>query len=265
MTSPLMINCDDGVETVTLNRPEKLNALDVETARALSDYFTALPQRKEVRVIILRSEGKHFSAGADLDSEAFVDDEQGRIHKQLEMQQLYSGILRAMRNCPQPIIGLIQGAAVGGGFSLVLGADIRIGCPNTRFSAAYLRIGLGGCDMGSGYLLPRLVGVSVASEILLTGNFMGAERALSTGLLSQIVEAEKLIASGMSLAKDMLKASPLGLRLTKETLNMSLNVGSFDAAIALEDRQQVMLHETRDHTEAVNAFKEKRSPEYLDQ
>ena len=264
MSSPVLIDHTNGVETVTLNRPDKLNALDVETAKALTEYFTTLPARKDVRVVILRGEGKHFSAGADLDSPAFVHDKEARIHKQLEMQQLYSGILRAMRHCPQPIIGLIQGAAVGGGFSIVLGTDIRIGCPDTRFSAAYLRIGLGGCDMGSGYLLPRLVGVSVASELLLTGNFMNAERALSSGLLSQVVEVEQLREAGESLAQDMLKASPLGLRLTKETLNMSLNVGSFDAALALEDRQQVMLHETWDHTEAVAAFKEKRAPQYLD-
>ncbi|MCB1668244.1 MAG: enoyl-CoA hydratase/isomerase family protein [Porticoccaceae bacterium] len=264
MTSPILIDNNNGVETVTLNRAEQMNAIDVDMAKALSEYFTQLASRKEVRVVILRSEGKHFSAGADLDSPAFVKDTEGRIHKQLDMQQLYSGIIRAMRYCPQPIICLIQGAAVGGGFSLTLGADVRIGCPNTRVSAAYLRIGLGGCDMGSGYLLPRLIGMAAASELLLTGNFMHAERALTTGLLSQVVELESLLATGESLAEDMLKASPLGLRLTKETLNMSLNAGSFDAALTMEDRQQVMLHETFDHTEAVDAFKEKRAPIFED-
>jgi len=125
-------------------------------------------------------------------------------------------------------------------------------------------VGLGGCDMGSGYLLPRLIGVSTASEFLLTGNFIDAERGLSSGLLSRVVSDEELFDSGMSLAQDMLKASPMGLRMTKESINASLNVGSLDAGLALEDRQQVILLDTEDHREAVRAFKEKRAPEFKD-
>ena len=131
-------------------------------------------------------------------------------------------------------------------------------------NAAYIRVGLGGCDMGAGYLLPRLVGLSNASEFLLTGRFIGAERALRMGLVSEIVPEDKLLETGMALAADMLKTAPMGLRMTKETLNAEIDAPSLDAALALEDRQQVILLETADHREAVAAFREKREPRYGD-
>jgi enoyl-CoA hydratase/carnithine racemase len=261
---PLRLERRGAVEIVTLDRPATLNAIDVEMATALSAYFEAARAQPEVRVIVLRAEGKCFSAGADLDSAAFAAPGPGRAQRQLEMQKLYSGIIRHMRACPQPILALVQGAACGGGFSLLLAADIRYATPHAKMNAAYLRIGLGGADMGSSYLLPRLVGVSVASEYLLTGRFMTAERALAVGLVSQVVAPEELLATGLATAEEMLKASPLGLRLTKETLNASIDAPSLDAALLLEDRQQVLLLETADHREAVAAFKERRSPEYGD-
>ena len=124
-----------------------------------------------------------------------------------------------MRGCPQPIIGLLHGAACGAGFSLALACDVRFAAPNARLNAAYLRVGLGGCDMGAGYLLPRLVGLSVASELLMSGRFIHAERAKAVGLVSDIVAADKLLDVALALANDMLAASPMGLRMTKETLN----------------------------------------------
>lgn len=260
----IVIERRGAIEIVSMNRADKLNAIDIEMANSLTAYFTEACHRQEVRVIILRGEGKHFSAGADLDSEAFVPAGEGRAQKQLAMQHLYSGLVKLMRQCPQPVIALLQGAAVGGGFSLALAADVRIAAANVRMNAGYIRIGLGGCDMGSGYFLPRLVGMSVASEILLTGNFVQAERALATGLVSQVVEAEQLLEVGLELAQAMTLASPMGLRMTKESLNGSLGTASLDAALALEDRQQVILLDTEDHREAVRAFKQKRPPVYRD-
>ena len=131
-------------------------------------------------------------------------------------------------------------------------------------NAAYIRIGLGGCDMGAGYLLPRLVGLSNASEFLLTGRFIDAERALRMGLVSEIVPAEKLLDTGLALAEDMLKAAPMGLRMTKEAINAEIDAPSLEAALAIEDRQQVILIDTDDHREAVKAFREKRAPTYRD-
>jgi enoyl-CoA hydratase/carnithine racemase len=132
-------------------------------------------------------------------------------------------------------------------------------------NAAYIRVGLGGCDMGSGYLLPRLIGLSVASELLLTGRFLNAERAKAVGLVSDVVPVERLLETGLEFAGEMTRASPMGLRLTKQTLNALIDAPSLDTALTMEDRQQVILLETSDHQEAVAAFREKRRPVYQDQ
>lgn len=180
------------------------------------------------------------------------------------MQKAYSSLIRSMRGCPQAIIGLIHGPACGGGFSLALACDVRIAAPSARLNAAYLRVGLGGCDMGAGYLLPRLIGLSVASELLMTGRFIHAERALAVGLVSEIAPEDGLLEAGLALARDMLSASPMGLRMTKETLNAQIDAPSLEVGLMLEDRQQVILLETDDHREAVAAFKGKRAPQYED-
>jgi enoyl-CoA hydratase/carnithine racemase len=253
-----------GVEILSLNRPQALNALSPEMAQELTDYFDGLKLRLDVRVVILRGEGRLFCAGADLGTDAFAEAGAGRAQRQMAMQKLYSGVVRAMRACPQPIIALLHGAACGGGLSLALGADVRYAAPNVRMNAAYIKVGLGGCDMGAGYLLPRLVGLSNASEFLLTGRFIDAERALRMGLVSEIAPEGQLLDLGLRLAADMLKTAPMGLRLTKETLNAEIDAPSLDAALTLEDRQQVILLETADHREAVKAFLEKRPPVYKD-
>jgi enoyl-CoA hydratase/carnithine racemase len=260
----LKIESEGAVEILSLNRPGSLNALSPDMARELTEYFEGLKQRLEVRVVVLRAEGRHFCAGADLGTDAFAEAGPGRAQRQMSMQKLYSGVVRAMRDCPQPIIALVHGAACGGGFSLALASDVRYAAQGARLNAAYIRVGLGGCDMGAGYLLPRLVGLSNASEFLLTGRFITAERALSMGLVSEIVPQEELLEKGMSLANEMLLTAPMGLRLTKETLNAEIDAPSLHAALTLEDRQQVILLETTDHEEAVKAFKEKRAPVYKD-
>jgi enoyl-CoA hydratase/carnithine racemase len=175
---------------------------------------------------------------------------------------MIGNVIRAMRAAPQPIVALGHGAACGGGFSLLLASDIRFGAPTLRMNAAYIKIGLGGCDIGSSYLLPRLVGASVASELILTGRFIDAERALRVGLLSDVVPEEALLETGLALAREMLETLPNGLRMTKELLSLNIDAPSMEAAMAAEDRQQVLLSATLDHAEAMNAFIEKRTPDY---
>jgi len=260
----LKVDTRESVEILSLNRPQALNALSPEMARELTDYFAGLTSRLDVRVVVLRGEGRLFCAGADLGTDAFAESGAGRAQRQMAMQKLYSGVVRAMRACPQPIIALIHGAACGGGLSLALAADVRYAAPNARMNAAYIKVGLGGCDMGAGYFLPRLVGLSNASEFLLTGRFIDAERALRMGLVSEIAPESELLDLGLKLAADMLKTAPMGLRLTKETLNAEIDAPGLDAALTLEDRQQVILLETADHREAVKAFLEKRAPIFRD-
>ncbi|AUC99820.1 enoyl-CoA hydratase [Bradyrhizobium sp. SK17] len=253
------------IDLLTLNRPAELNAVSPAMIAELTGYFSALHDRPATRVVILRGNGPHFSAGADLGTDAFAAPGNGRPQRQLKMQQNYSGVIRLMRSCPQPIVGLAHGAACGAGFSFLLACDVRFAAPDARMNAAYIKIGVGGCDMGSGYLLPRLVGLSVASEFLLTGRFIKAERAQAIGLVSDIVAPDALLARGIAFAEEMLRVSPMGLRMTKQALNTLIDAPSLDAALMIEDRQQVILLETADHAEAVAAFRERREPTYSDQ
>lgn len=252
------------IEIITLNRPEALNAMSPELADELAEYFGGLKERRDVRVVLMRAEGRAFCAGGDLNSQAFASPGAGRVQRQYDIQIRYSNVIRNMRNCPQPIICLVQGPAAGAGFSTVLATDVRYCTPQAKFNAAYIRIGVGGTDMGSGYFLPKLIGLSRASEYLLTGRYMSAEQAHRFGLVSEVVEADQLLDKGLELANDMLKTAPMGLRMTKESINYQAQLGSIDAALALEDRQQILLMETADHREAISAFLEKRGPNYSD-
>ncbi|MDP3173895.1 MAG: enoyl-CoA hydratase/isomerase family protein [Phenylobacterium sp.] len=247
------------VEIVTLNRPDALNALNPDLVEALLAYWQGLQENNDIRVVVLRAAGRAFCAGLDLKGWGDFSSEPS-VANALYMQRRIGRIMRMMRTCPQPVICLVQGAAAGGGMSLALAADVRYATPDMRMNAAFIRIGLGGADMGSSYFLPRLVGHSVASELLLSGRFIQAERALKVGLISDIVEPDALLDAGLALADDMLLAAPMGLRLTKDALNLNIDASGIEAAMAIEDRQQVMLSNTADHGEAVAAFLQKRKP-----
>jgi enoyl-CoA hydratase/carnithine racemase len=259
----ITIEARGAIEVVSLNRPDRLNAMNEPLIQALLDYFTGLPDRTTVRVVVLRAEGRAFCAGLDLTGWA-PDPDSSPIRQSWRTQRLIAAVMQAMRKCPQPVIAAAQGAACGGGFSLLLASDVRYGAPDLRMNAAYIKIGLGGCDMGASYFLPRLVGSSVASEYLLTGKFMTAEKALACGLLSEVVERDALLDKALALAGEMLLTSPMGLRLTKDALNLNIDAGSMEHAFALEDRQQVMLGQAGDFAEAKAAFFEKRAPDWQD-
>jgi enoyl-CoA hydratase/carnithine racemase len=263
MSDPIRITSRGQVETVTLNRPEALNAMDEPMILALQDYFRTLADRPQVRVVILNAEGRAFCAGLDLKGWAPREGDSA-VHGGWRTQRAIATVMQLMRSCPQPVIACAQGAACGGGMSLLLASDVRYCTPDFRMNAAYIRIGLGGCDMGSSYFLPRLVGSSLASEMILSGRFVGAERALAAGFVSEIADDDEIMARAGTLAADMLLASPMGLRLSKDVLNRNIDAPGFEAALALEDRQQIMLSMTEDYAEARRAFAEKRAPEYRD-
>ncbi|MDR3469647.1 MAG: enoyl-CoA hydratase-related protein [Xanthobacteraceae bacterium] len=266
--SPLRVEHDGGVDWVTLARPDRLNALDDALIDALNGYFAGLVRDRRTRVVVLRGEGRAFCAGLDL-KEAMerrgADAPPPSVAEALDHQRRIADIVMLMRKCPQPIIALVQGAASGGGFALALAADIRIAGRSARMNCAFIRLGLGGCDIGTSYFLPRLVGVSLASELILTGRFIHAERALLVGLVSEIVEDDQLAAAAAPYVEAMLEASPLGLRLSKECLNASVDAASLDAVIAMEDRNQVLTSRSEDFREGIRAFLEKRKPVYRDQ
>lgn len=252
------------IEVLSLARPEALNAISPEMAQELTDYLDGLHQRTDVRVVILRAEGRAFCAGLDIKGWPIPAGATMVIHMHA-LQKAIGDLMRRMRSCPQPIIALGHGSACGAGMSLLLAADVRYGTPDLRMNAAYIKIGLGGCDVGSSYFLPRLVGSGIAAEMILTGRFVHAERALRIGLVNDVVPPEALLQTGIALAEEMIANAPYGLRLSKEALNFNLDAPSLEAAMALEDRQQILLALTNDHQEAMTAFVEKRSPKYRGQ
>lgn len=239
----LLVETRGAVDWVTLNRPHRLNALDSGLVAALRAYFEGKYGDDDTRVIVLRAAGANFCAGLDLKegggAERTVEE---RLRGQMNIRDIY----KAMRRCPQPIVSLVQGAACGGGFSLALASDIRILGESARMNAAYITIGLTGGDMGSSYFLPRLVGTSLASELLLTGRFIHAEEALQHRLCSRVVPDGELDNAADDLIEAMLANSPFGLRLTKDALNFSVDAPSMDAAMAMEDRQQILATFTDD-------------------
>ncbi len=254
----LIIDQRETVDWICLNRPQVSNALDKDLINHLYEYFEQLKNNRKVRLVVLHATGRNFCAGLDLKSiETNVSED--RVSELWDLQRRIGDIYRAMRRCPQPIVALLNGAAVGGGFNLALASDIRVATETTKMSAAYIKIGLTGADMGSSYFLPRLIGVSIASELLLTGKFIDAARSLSCGLVSEVVSKDKLRETGERICTELLQASHMGLSLTKEAIDLSIDAPSLEAAMALEDRHQVLLSMTREAEEAIRAFKDNNS------
>ncbi|MEM7767679.1 MAG: enoyl-CoA hydratase-related protein [Pseudomonadota bacterium] len=267
MTEPLLLVEHRGaVDHVTLNRPDRLNALNLALVDALRTYFEGLQRNTDTRIVVLKGAGRAFCAGLDMQPGDTPGAEIGHTGPRgaWEVQTRISDIYRAMRRCPQPIVSLVQGPACGGGFSLALASDIRILADDARMNAAYAKIGLTGCDMGSSYFLPRLVGASLAAELIYTGRFIHAEEALHVKLASKVVPVADLPHAVDDLVEQVLAVAPMGLRLSKQALGLALDAPSLDAALAVEDRHQALLSGTHDAREAVSAFLEKRPPDYRD-
>lgn len=257
----MIVETDGALARVTLDRPEALNALNPRLVAELREFFGSLNARSPARVVILRGAGRAFCAGLDLKAMQAAGARKS-VGDMLEQQQSIRDIMLAMRRCPQPIISIVQGAASGGGFALALASDIRLLTPDARMNAAFIRLGLGGCDVGVSYFLPRMVGSSVAAEYLLTGRFIEAHRARELGLASMVAPLGELEVEAASLAADMLAATPLGLRLTKDALGHAIDAGSLEAVVALEDRNQVLCTQGEDFEEGIAAFLGKRKPRY---
>ena len=250
------------VHWLTLNRPEALNAITTPMAGELADYFGRLYHDRSCRIVVMRGAGRAFCAGLDIKQRGSAAEAPfgGGFGFQVYLADVYV----KMRRCPQPIIALVHGAACGGGFAFALAADIRLGGESLRMNAAFIRLGLSACDMGVSYFLPRLVGLSVASELMLTGRFIHAPRALATGLVSEVVPDDQLEAAAQPYIDEMLATSPMGLRLTKEGLNLAVDAPGLEAAMAIENRNQVLCSRSEDFAEGLRAFLEKRAPVYSD-
>ena len=259
----LELRRDGGLLWLVLNRPQSLNAMNRPLVEELHHVLDELHADQSIRVVILRGAGRAFCAGLDL-KQSNAGTGNSSVAQGLRDQRRIAELAIKIHRAPQPFIAAVHGPAAGGGFALALASDIRIVGESTRMNAAFIRIGLSACDVGVSYFLPRLVGSSIASEFLLTGDFMDAPRALATGLASRVVPDADLDNAAEAMARNILRNSPLGVRLTKECLRYSVDAPTLEAAIAMEDRNQILTTRTNDVKEGIAAFLEKRDPQYED-
>jgi len=232
---------EDGIGELTLNRPRRYNSVNMRMLEELEDLWAGLKRKKDVFVIILKGGGdRGFCAGLDI-REAVRLIGSMNADQFYEFQSRLSRILVSMRAAPQPIVCAVHGPAVGLGFSMALASDIRIVSTDARFSAAFINIGLGGADMACSYFLPRLIGAGRAYELMLTGDFLSAQEAFSLGLASRLVERDTLSDEATKTARVLRAKNPMGLRLTKEAINMNMDAGSLEQALSIEDRNQTLL------------------------
>jgi enoyl-CoA hydratase/carnithine racemase len=226
---------NEGIEAVTLNRPERLNAINQPMADELLAYFESKRRDTATRVITMIGAGRAFCSGADLKAggtpEALRDGPNG--------DWVLRDVMKAMRACPQPIICMVHGAAAGGGLAFALASDVIVAGETAAFHSAFVKIGLSGSELGVSWKLQRAIGPYRAREMLLTGRPMRADAALAAGLVSAVVPDADLAAHGATIAAEMLKASPDALRISKRTFDLSLESPSFEAALEMEERGQI--------------------------
>jgi len=262
----LLTRPEPGVALLTLNRPERLNAMTAELVGALHDRLDEVADDPATRVVVLTGAGRAFCAGLDLGGygtpAATVDPAAGPVGVALATQEEIAGLVVHLRRVPQPVIAAVNGAAAGGGLALVLGADIRLASAGARFSAAFIKIGVSGCDIGTSWLLPRLIGAGAASSASTSRPVSIISWAARRGLVLEVVEDGTVVERALAEARLVMANSPLGVRLTKETMWASLEIGGLAAAIALENHTQILCLNSADQREAVLAFLEKRPPRW---
>ena len=248
----------DGVATVTLSRPEKLNALTFEVYADLRDLLGELPHRGDVRVLVLTGQGRGFCSGGDVD--AII----GELQRMpavdlLAFTRMSGGVVRAMRDCPLPIIAAVNGIAAGAGSVLALASDFRLLARSASFAFLFTRVGLAGADMGSAYLLPRLVGFGRAMELLALGDDVSAERALEIGLATQVVDDGDLPTAAEALSRRLANGPAFAYSTTKVLLTRELDL-DLAGAIELEALGQALMMQSEDHREFYAAWLDGRPP-----
>ncbi|HZI19172.1 MAG TPA: enoyl-CoA hydratase family protein [Pyrinomonadaceae bacterium] len=250
----------EGVARVTLNRPERLNALTFEVYRELTDTFAALQTEDEVRVVVLSGAGRAFCSGGDVLD--IIGELQGRdMQGLLEFTRMTCELVRNIRALRKPVIASLNGTTAGAGACIALASDMRIASEEARIAFLFVRVGLSGADMGAAYLLPRLVGLAKATEMLYTGDFISAAEAHRAGLYNRVVPAGELESETRALAEKLARGPAFALSMTKEMLNRELDV-SLETALEWEAQAQAVCMQHPDYNEAYRAFVEKREPQF---
>ena len=252
----------DGIAVVTLNRPERLNALTRETVARLNATLDAIAADASCRAVILTGAGRGFCSGQDLAAaNARKGDKASGVVEKLHWQEQFAGMGRRLRSMPQLVIAAVNGPAVGAGMAIALSADIRIATPGARFLVAAVRIGLSAGESGISYLLPRMIGMSRAFDILLTGRPVDAAEAERIGLVLRLAEPAALLDEAIGYARAVLVNSPYSVAHTKKLMWENLDA-SYEAAVGAENRTQILATMTEDYGEATAAFVEKRPPDF---
>jgi enoyl-CoA hydratase/carnithine racemase len=250
----------DGVATVTLDRPEKLNPLTFESYADLRDLLAELPHHEDVRVLVIRGEGRAFCGGGDVNE---IIGELIRMDARdlMRFTKMTGDVIRAMRECPVPIVAAIQGIAAGAGAVVALAADFRVVARSGKFAFLFTKVGLSGGDMGAAYLLPRVVGLGRATELLMLGTTIDSATADRYGLVSQLVADDELDGAVAELASTLAAGPTLALSQTKSLLTRELDM-PIGSAMELDAMTQALLMTTHDHAEFHAAFNERRPPNW---
>jgi len=264
---PTVVLAEDvrpGIRLLTLNRPDRLNAMSHELVAALHDRLDEVAADPDVRCVVITGAGRGFCAGLDLHAGASVPgtEELGRPQRGLATQQHIATLIPHLRSLKVPVVAAVNGPAAGGGFALALGADVRVCSTSARFNVAFVKLGLSGCDIGVSWMLPRLVGAGRAFELLLTGRLIDAAEADALGLVTRVVPDGEVVDAALEVAEQVAANSPFGVWMTKEVMWSQLEIPSLQAGIDLENRTQILSSMTEDSAEAMKAFVEKRSPEF---
>ncbi|MFV0260390.1 MAG: enoyl-CoA hydratase/isomerase family protein [Acidimicrobiales bacterium] len=254
-----------GITQLTLNRPQQLNALTYELVDELHAALDAVHADHDCRAVIITGAGRGFCAGLDLKGFGTVPgtENQGRPQQGMATQQFIARLVPHMRSVRQPIIAAINGPAAGGGFAIALASDIRICARSARFGTAFVRLGISGCDIGVSWLLPRLIGASRAGELMLSGRVFDADEADRLGLVTRVVDDAQLLAEAVTVAESIARNSPMGVWMTKEVMWSNLEVGSLQAGIDLENRNQILTSQTEDSRRAMAGFLSNEPIEWL--
>ncbi len=254
------------VVQLALNRPEQLNAMTAELCEATHVELRRIAMERSCRAVILTGAGRGFCAGVDLHGygAAPANDESDLPRDRLDNQEHMSKLVLGLRALPQPVIAAVNGPAAGLGLALSLGCDIRYASTKAVFRAAFINIALSNCDMGTSWLLPRLIGASRSHELMLTGRRLSAEEALQIGLVAEVVEEDQLLGRALEAAQQIAALAPWGVRLTKRGMWAALEIPSEQAAVEYEDRQQIMATFSNAVPEAGGAFLEKRPANFAD-
>ena len=250
----------DGIATVTLSRPEKLNALTFDVYADLRDLLAELPHRGDAKIVVITGEGRGFCSGGDV--EAIIGELQGApVADLLAFTRMTGAVVKAMRECPLPVIAAVNGVAAGAGAVLALASDLRLLARSASFAFLFTRVGLAGADMGAAYLLPRIVGLGRATELLLLGDDLDADRALEVGLAADVVPDEELAAACDALARRLADGPALAYSTTKLLLTRELDL-DLAGALELEALGQALMMQSEDHREFHAAWAEGRRPDW---